>query len=52
MFSMLSSIFSTQVEDLVVSAEMLSLRASHVLALYEYEAARDVVRIDGLVLIA
>lgn len=27
-----------QVEDLVVSAEMLSLRASHVLALYEYAA--------------
>jgi len=52
LFSMLSSIFSTQVEDLVVSAEMLSLRASHVLALYEYAAARDVVGIDGLVLIA
>ena len=44
--------FSTQVEDLVVSAEMLSLRASHVPALYEYAAARDVVGIDGLVLIA
>lgn len=52
LFSMLPSIFSTQVEDLVVSAEMLSLRASHVLALYEYAAARDVVGIDGLVLIA
>ena len=41
-----------QVEDLVVSAEMLSLRASHVLALYEYAAARNVVGIDGLVRIA